>query len=95
MKIQLIKNNRIYTYNLPKEIKDNFLITDFDIFNNVRNLINIIAEDGKWILHSNYETQIVSSNKLFDTVPLTLYNFYTIKNENEESFYYLYCSPSK
>ena len=95
MKIQLIKNNRIYTYNLPKEIKDNFWITDFDSFNNVRNLINIIAEDGKWILHSNYETQIVSSNKSFDTVPLTLYNFYTIKNENEESFYYLYCSPSK
>lgn len=93
MKIQLIKNNHIYTYNLPKKVKDNFWITDLDSFDNVRNLINIVAENGKWVLHSNYETQIVSSNKNFEKIELALYNFYTIKNENEDSYYYLYCVP--
>ena len=95
MKIQLIKNNKIYSYNLPNKIKDNYWITDFDSFDNVRNLINIEAENDKWVLKSNYETQIVSSNKTYDSVPLNLYNFYTIKNENEKSYYYIYCAPSK
>ncbi len=94
MKIQLIKNNRIYNYNLPKSVKDNFWITDFDSFDNVRNLVNVVAENGKWVLYSNYETQIVSSNKNFEKVPLVLYNFYTIKNENEDNYYYIYCAPS-
>lgn len=95
MKIQLIKNNRIYTYNLPKKVKDNFWITDFDSFDNVRNLINVVAINGRWVLQSNYETQIVSSNRTYDNVPLSLYNFYTIKNDNEDNYYYLYCSPLK
>lgn len=94
MKIQLIKNNHIYTYNLPKKIKDNFWITDLDNFDNVRNLVNIVAENNKWFLHSNYETQIVSSNRNFEKVELLLYNFYTIKNENEDNYYYIYCAPS-
>ena len=93
MKILLIKNNQIYTYNLPKKIKDNFWITDLDNFDNQRNLVNIVAENGKWILYSNYETHIVSSDKNYESVPLTLYNFYTIKNDNENSYYYLYCAP--
>ncbi len=94
MKILLLKNNRIYNYELPKNVKDNFWITDFDSFDNARNLINIQAKDSKWFLISNYETHIVSTNKTYDSVPLTLYNFYTIKNDNENGFYYLYCMPT-
>ena len=61
MKVLLIKNNRLYSYNLPKEIKNNFWITDIDSFDNTRNLINIEAEDGKWVLTSNYDTHIVDT----------------------------------
>ena len=93
MKILLIKNNRLYSYKLPNKIKDNFWITDIDSFDNVRNLINIVAKDGKWVLTSNYETKIVAPDRTYDEVPLIEYNFYTIKCENEPDYYYIYSMP--
>lgn len=94
MKILLIKNNRLYSYNLPNEIKDNYWITDIDSFDNSRNLINIEAEEGKWILTSNYDTHIVNTTSTLDRVPLMEYQFYTIKNDSEKNYYYLYAIPN-
>ena len=68
MKILLIKNNRLYSYILPKEVKDNFWITDIDSFDNVRNLINVEARNGTWVLVSNYDTHIIDANKAYDNV---------------------------
>ena len=94
MKILLIKNNRLYSYSLPKEVKNNFWITDIDSFDNVRNLINVVEVDGKWALTSNYDTHIIGANNTtFDQVFIDLYQFYTIKNDNEKSYYFLYAIP--
>ncbi len=93
MKVLLIKNNRLYSYHLPKEIKDNFWITDIDKFDNIRNLINVIAKDGKWVLISNYETNIVDTKGNIPEVSLMEYQFYTIKNDSEDVYYYLYAIP--
>ena len=65
MKVLLIKNNRLYGYRLPDTIKNNFWITDIDNYDNSRNLINVLAKDGKWVLKSNYETQVVSGEKVY------------------------------
>ena len=94
MKVLLIKNNRLYGYRLPDTIKNNFWITDIDNYDNSRNLINVIAKEGKWVLKSNYETQVVSGEKVYDEVILNEYNFYVIKNESEQSYYYLYALPN-
>ena len=94
MKVLLIKNNRLYGYRLPDTIKNNFWITDIDNYDNSRNLINVLAKDGKWVLKSNYETQVVSGEKVYDEVILNDYNFYVIKNESEQSYYYLYALPN-
>lgn len=93
MKILLIKNNRLYSYILPKEVKDNYWITDIDSFDNVRNLINVEAENGKWVLESNYDTHIIDASTMYDRFPLSEYQFYSIKNDNEKSLYYLYAIP--
>ncbi len=93
MKILLIKNNRLYSYILPKEVKDNFWITDIDSFDNVRNLINVEAENGEWVLVSNYDTHIVDTSSTHDKVVLSEYHFYSIKNDSEKSLYYLYAIP--
>ena len=93
MKILLIKNNRLYSYMLPREIKDNFWITDIDSFDNMRNLINVEAMNGKWVLVSNYDTHIIDTNKSYDRVVLSEYQFYSIKNDNEKNIYYLYAIP--
>ena len=93
MKILLIKNGRLYNYVLPKEIKDNFWIKDIDNFDNERNLINVVADNGKWVLMSNYETKIVDSVNTHDQVYLQEYQFYTLRNDNEKNYYYLYAIP--
>ena len=89
MKVLLIKNNRLYGYRLPDTIKNNFWITDIDSFDNSRNLINVVAKEGKWVLQSNYETQVVSGDKSYAEVVLNDFNFYVIKNESEQSYYLL------
>ena len=65
MRILLIKNNRLYNYVLPREVKDNFWITDIDSFENVRNLINVEAIDGQWVLVSNYDTHIIDATSMY------------------------------
>ena len=93
MKVLLIKNNRLYSYILPREIKDNYWITDIDSFDNIRNLINVEADNGKWVLVSNFDTHIIDTNKEYERVNLIEYQFYSIKNDNEKSIYYLYAIP--
>ena len=93
MKILLIKNNRLYSYMLPKEIKDNFWITDIDSFDNARNLINVEAYEGRWVLVSNYDTHIIDANNTHEKVYLNEYQFYSIKNDSEANPYYLYAIP--
>ena len=93
MKILLIKNNRLYSYILPREVKDNYWITDIDSFDNVRNLINVEAIDGKWVLVSNYDTHIVDATTMYEKFALSEYHFYSIKNDSEKSIYYLYAIP--
>ena len=93
MKILLIKNNRLYSYLLPKEVKDNFWITDIDSFDNVRNLINVEADQGRWVLISNYDTHIVDASNMYEKFVLSEYHFYSIKNDAESSIYYIYAIP--
>ena len=93
MKILLIKNNRLYSYILPKEVKDNFWITDIDSFDNIRNLINVEAISGQWVLVSNYDTHIIDSRDMYEKFALSEYHFYSIKNDNEKNIYYLYAIP--
>ena len=93
MKILLIKNNRLYSYILPKEVKDNYWITDIDSFDNVRNLINVEAINGEWVLVSNYDTHIVDATTMYEKFALAEYHFYSIKNDSEKSIYYLYAIP--
>ncbi len=93
MKVILIKNGKLYNYTLPKEIKDNYWITDIDSFDNIRNLINIEEDNGNWVLVSNYDTHIVDTKNTYDRIFLTEYQFYTLKNDSENNYYYLYAIP--
>ena len=93
MKILLIKNNRLYSYVLPREVKDNFWITDIDSFDNVRNLINVEADQGHWVLISNYDTHIVDASNMYEKFVLSEYHFYSIKNDAESSIFYIYALP--
>ena len=63
---------------LPKEVKDNFWITDIDSFDNVRNLINVEADNGKWVLVGNFDTHIVDATNMYEKVALSEYQHFII-----------------
>ena len=49
MLIYILHSDRIYTFRLPKEVSGSYILTDCDSEGRVRNLTNILSENGKWI----------------------------------------------
>ncbi len=93
MRVSLIKYGKIYNTNLPLEINGSFWIEDKDKNNIKRNLINIEAKDGKWILKSNFETKIIYNGNNVSEIALEEYEFYELQVEGEQYSYILHTSP--
>ena len=72
--IRLIKRTKIYNFSLPSKVSGNYWITDDDHLGNVRNLINVEAEDGMWKIKSDFETKIMSGNEEIESAYLKDYN---------------------
>ena len=54
MIIRLIKKSKIYNFTLPKKVSGSYWVTDDDKYGNVRNLINVEAENGVWKIKSDF-----------------------------------------
>ena len=73
MKVILQDNKRLLTTKLPEEVQGNYWITDY----NKKNLVNIEAIDGKWVLNNNFDIKILSDGdnssdlSLFDANKIT------------------------
>ena len=93
MRVSLIKNGKIYNTNLPLKINGSFWIEDKDKNNFKRNLINIEAKDGKWVLKSNFETKVVINNQTIEEVILDDYSIYELQVKGEKYNYILCSSP--
>ncbi len=93
MRVSLIKNGKIYNTNLPLEINGSFWVEDKDKNNIKRNLINIEANNSKWVLKSNFETKIIYNGNNVEEVVLENYNFYELQVKGEQYNYILYTSP--
>ena len=59
-------NKRLLTTKLPQEVNGSYWITDF----NNKNLVNIEAKDGKWILNNNFDIKILSNGENSDSINL-------------------------
>ena len=70
---------KIYNFTLPTEISGNYWITDTDYLGNSRNLINVEEENGNWKIKSDFETKIMSGNKVIDSAILKDYSLYFLK----------------
>ena len=66
MKIILQDNKRLMITKLPKEIDGNCWLTGY----NKKNLVNIEAIDGKWVLKNNFDIKILSVGESTDDVSL-------------------------
>lgn len=98
MRLILEENNVIKSIKLPNEISGNFWITDRDS----KNLINVEAGSGKWILKSNTEVKISSTSTQqglsnlnnIDSIVLTEGSYCYVINTMTKQNYILYCLPS-
>ena len=95
MIVRLIKKKKIYSFTLPSEISGNYWITDTDYFGNERNLINVEEYQGEWKIKSDFETKIMSGDKIVESAILRNYSVFFLKINTDNEFVILYCSPSK
>ncbi|MBE6157552.1 MAG: type VII secretion protein EssC [Firmicutes bacterium] len=94
MIVRLIKKTQIYNFTLPTEVSGNYWITDNDYLGNIRNLINVEAENDKWKIKSDFETRIMSGDKEVESAYLKDYSLYFLKINTENEYVILYCSPT-
>ena len=94
MIVRLIKKRKIYNFTLPNKISGNYWITDNDYLGNVRNLINVEADNDRWKIKSDFETKIMSGEVEIDSAYLKDYSLYFLKINTDNEYVILYCSPT-
>jgi len=92
--VRLIKKKKIYNFTLPTKISGNYWITDNDYLGNVRNLINVEEDNGKWKIKSDFETKIMSGEMEVESAYLKDYSLYFLKINTDNEYVILYCSPT-
>ena len=83
MKIILMKNEKLESFLLNHSVVGNYWITDTDSNNKKRNLVNVEAINGKWVLKSNFEVKIFFNGQEKDDIELSLHKFYVLKINND------------
>ena len=91
MKVSLLKKDKIIDFILPSQIHGNYWITDKTKDGKDRNFINIIEDNGKWQMLSNYEVSIYENGEIKNSVYLELGMFYILKVNGEDDVY-IYCT---
>ena len=91
MLVYLIKSNEITSLRLPNKIQGNYFIS-YNKKGKQINLINIKAEDNRWIISSNVDVRIIQNNQTMQKETLREYNFYELLAYNTEKMY-LYVMP--
>ncbi|MBP5678410.1 MAG: type VII secretion protein EssC [Bacilli bacterium] len=94
MIVRLIKKKKIYNFTLPTKIAGNYWITDNDYLGNVRNLINVEEDNGRWKIKSDFETKIMSGEMEVESAYLKDYGLYFLKINTDNEYVILYCSPT-
>ena len=94
MIVRLIKKKKIYNFTLPTKVAGNYWITDNDYLGNVRNLINVEEDNGRWKIKSDFETKIMSGEMEVESAYLKDYSLYFLKINTDNEYVILYCSPT-
>ena len=84
MKVIVEDKNELLTFKLSKEVTGNYWISN----SSRKNLVNIEAVDGKWVLKSNVDVRILKDNNYKENEALTSVNqLKSIELTNYLSFY--------
>ncbi len=86
MLIYILHNDRLFKYELPKDINGNFVINDCDINDKKRDLITVDGINENWYLSSDTDIQIISvtDNSKISSIVLDYNMFYKLKTSDNE-----------
>ena len=91
MKITLFLNDKLIDFKLPNIISGSY---SFDPNEKEESkLINIEANDGRWILYETSDVKIVTNNGISNKVSVDVNSFYVLKRNNIN--YLIYVSNLK
>ena len=90
MKVYLADDEKIHIYSLPKKIEDSFLI-NYTNKSSLEEIINIIANNGKWMIQSTPEVSFYQNNKLIKGAYLENNSVFQVKFSDLENNLNLYC----
>ena len=97
MKVIVESSNSINVNRLPENISGNYWIID----DSSKNLLNVVSENGTWVLKSNTEIKLCKSkeidendeNNFLESVILNNNSFYYVLNTLTKEKYILYTLP--
>ena len=92
MLVKLVRNNKIKKFILPEKVLGSYWLTDIDKNGKEKNLINIEAIQGEWVIKSDFETKIITSGGTIESTELEYSKFYFLKIGSEKEFFYIYCT---
>lgn len=93
MLIYILHGDKYVTFQLPKKVEGSYVLYDYDATNTKRSLVNISAENGKWILKSNSNVYIKTTEANLPSIELQEYNFYSLSAFQREMIL-LYVAPA-
>ena len=93
MRVSLIKDDIIKDLILPEKISGSYWLTDYNEDGIIQNLINIESTVDGWKVVSNDDIFCIVNDKKVPGIILKNYNFYSIKDRNEDKYIIIYCSP--
>ena len=92
MLIYVMHANAYSIFRLPEKIAGNYMIEDDSSTGVVKKLVNVIAEDSKWVIHSNENVRIKTKSGYLEQCNLEVYNYYILITDDGESIV-LYTMP--
>ena len=93
MRVYLIKGDFIKELILPTEISGSYWLTDYDANGNDRNILSIEGTSEGWKAISNNDVFCIINDNRVDDLTLKDYNFYLLKDRQENTYMLLYCAP--
>ena len=93
MLIYIMHSDRFYTFQLPEIVSGNYMIEDSDSSGSVKNLVNVVDHNSKWVMSSNENVRIVVNNQYVESCELDYYCWYFLSTFYGERIL-LYTMPS-
>lgn len=93
MKLLICDNYKINSYQLPKKIEEFYMINYNNPEESIQETINLVAEDGHWVINSDDALSIKNDGSIIEKAVLDSYTNYQINFGDLEQSIYIQIMP--